>query len=386
MSIVTPANNEPLIRNEATMRYRPLGRTGLMVSALSFGCMRLVDNQTVNTRLISRAIALGVNYFETTRGYLGGTCQHRTAPGLAGKTAGVIVSGKARLKPDQTAYQFRKEIERQLDILGLTHFKFFQVGWFAWEMMPHLLKRGGVLAAIREAQDQGLIQHVGFTGHDTPENFIKCIETGLFDSITVPYNMINRAYEPTIKRAGVLGVGVVAMCPVAGGVLAFESDRLKEALKVDLPTTEMALRFVLSNPDVSTACSGMNRVAQLQENVKTVKEFEPGSIDFGAACKGLDRLRATLGDRFCTACRYCMPCALGVDIPLHMNIYRNWKCFGLGAWAADALGRVPAAKRAARCNACGACEGKCPNKLGIRKMLKELLALSKRKRAAKSKR
>ena len=78
MSIVPPANSETLIENNETMRYRPLGKTGLKVSALSFGCMRLSDDQDINTPLISRAIDLGVNYFETTRGYCGGQCQHRT--------------------------------------------------------------------------------------------------------------------------------------------------------------------------------------------------------------------------------------------------------------------------------------------------------------------
>jgi len=372
MTVTACSNREPLNRKDETMRYRPFGKTGLNVSALSFGCMRLADDPPYNTTLIARAIDLGVNYFETTRYYLGGTCQHRTAPGLVGKTAGVIVSGKEGIGPDQTAYRFRKEIERQLEILGLTHFKFFQVGWYSWGMMPHLLKRGGVLDAIREAQDQGLIQHVGFTGHDTPENFIRCIETGLFDSLTVPYNLLNRQYESTIKRAGELGVGVVAMCPVAGGMLSFESDKLKEALKMDLPTTEMALRFVLSNPNVSTACSGMNRMEQLEQNVKTVREFEPGTVDFGSMCEGLDRLRAALGERFCTMCKYCMPCPQGVDIPRHMEIYRNWKCFGLAAWMQSALKGVPEAQSAVKCNECGACETKCPNTLAIRDALKEL--------------
>ncbi|MEI6788782.1 MAG: aldo/keto reductase [bacterium] len=367
------SNSEPLSCKEETMRYRAFGKTGMKVSALSFGCMRLGENQPYNTSLISRAIDLGVNYFETTRYYLGGTCQNRTAPGLVGKTGGIIISGKEGIGPDQTAYRFRKEIEHQLDILGLTHFKFFQVGWFAWSNMPHLLKRGGVLEAIRCAQNEGLIQHVGFTGHDTPENFTRCIETGLFDSLTVPYNLLNRQYEPTIKRAGELGVGVVAMCPVAGGLLSFESDKLKEALTMDLPSTEMALRFVLSNPNVSTACSGMNQREQLDQNVRTVRDFEPGSVDFGAMCEGLDRLRATLGDRFCTACRYCMPCPQGVDIPRHMEVYRNWKCFGLAGWPQSGLKGIPAEQSATRCNECGACETKCPNTLGIRTMLHELL-------------
>ena len=381
MSIVPLANSEPLIENDETMRYRPFGKTGLRISALSFGCMRLSDNQDLNTPLISRAVDVGVNYFETTRGYCGGQCQHRTAPGLKDKTTGVIVSGKAPLSPESTAFTFRQEIERQLDILGLSHFKFFQVGWFAWEKIQHLLKPGGALDAIRQAKKEGLIQYLGFTGHDKPENFIKCIETGLFDSITVPYNLIHRMYEPTIKRAGELGIGVVAMCPVAGGALAFESRRIRDALKMDLPTTEMALRFVLSNPDVSTACSGMSTMEQLEQNVKTINNFDPEKDgNFNEFCEGVERLRETFGEKTCTTCGYCIPCPQDVNIPYMMQVYQNWQSFGLGEtseqftgeWPKSALAGMNKENHPKNCTECGACEEKCPNNIPITQTLKTL--------------
>jgi predicted aldo/keto reductase-like oxidoreductase len=370
--IAERANSEPLHANLETMRYRPLGRTGLQVSALAMGCMRLGADQELNTRLISRAIDLGVNYFETTRFYCGGQCQNRVAPGLKGRTRGLIVSGKNGIGPDTTASLFRKEIERQLEALGLDHFKFFQVGWFGWDRVRHLLKPGGVLDALRQAQREGLVHHIGFTGHDKPENFIKCIETGLFDCITVPYNLINRTYEPTIQRAGELGVGVIAMCPVSGGVLAFESPKMREALGLDLPTPEMALRFVLSNPDISAACSGMNTLEQLEQNVRTVKQFEPSQEAFQTMSEAVDRLRQTLGTAICTTCRYCVPCPQGVEIPLYMAEYTNWRCFGLDDWVRGALKRVPPEKSLNRCKDCEACEKKCPNHLPIRQRFKEL--------------
>ncbi|MDD5673793.1 MAG: aldo/keto reductase, partial [Chitinivibrionales bacterium] len=275
MSITAPTYSEALNKNPAGMRYRPYGKTGYEISALSFGCMRLSADAALNEKLIGRAIEAGVNYFETTRYYLEGTCQHRAAPGLKDKSDTLIVSGKEGIDANKSAYLFRAEIERQLGILGLSHFKFMQVGWFSWAMMPHLLKRGGVLDALRQAQNEGLVKHIGFTGHDTPENFIRCIETGLFDSITVPYNLINRTYEGLIARARELGIGVVAMCPVAGGVLNNPSDTLRNALAVELPSVEMALRFVLSNPGISTACSGISTLEMLEQNVRTVNEFDP---------------------------------------------------------------------------------------------------------------
>ncbi len=380
MNIVPTPNTEPLARNEQTMRYRPMGKTGLMVSALSMGCMRLTEDQDHNDKLISTALDMGINYFETARGYCGGSCQDYTAPGIKTRDKGIIVSGKAGA--DVTSYSFFKEIERQLDILGLTHFKFFQVGWFAWPSIPYLLRRGGVLQAINKAKDEGMIQYVGFTSHDTPENCIRIMETGLFDSVILPYNMLYRGYERSITRAGELGIGVVAMCPVGGGALAYDSHELKEALNMDMPTAAMALRFVLSNPDVSTACSGMTKVEFINQNAQTVKEFDPEKSDIRELmCEGVDRMRLAVGEKICTNCGYCMPCPQGVNIPHHMELYRNWKCFGLNAdpdswpgnWVVNAMAFLGPEQKATNCNQCGDCEKKCPNELPIRDSLAKLV-------------
>ena len=385
MSIIPSSNNEPLIRNDEKMQYRTFGSTGLKVSALSFGCMRLSEDMDLNEKVISKAIDYGVNYFETTRGYCLGQCQQRTAPGLKEKSKGVIVSGKAPIGPDTTAYGFRKEIELQLKILGISHFKFFQVGWFGWDRISHLLKRGGVLDALSSAQDEGLVQRIGFTGHDKPENFIKCLETGLFDSITVPYNLINRNYEPTIARAGKLGIGVVAMCPVAGGVLACDNSKIQKELGIDMPTTQMALRFVLSNPNVSTACSGMSTLEMLDENIATVKNFDPEKdIDFEKVCEGLDRMRKSLGDKFCTSCGYCMPCSQEINIPAMMGYYADCQTFGVDDGIKKILNHVEPGKKGpakwldvSACTKCGKCEDICPNKLQISATMGKLAELAK---------
>ncbi|MFH1571267.1 MAG: aldo/keto reductase, partial [Gemmatimonadota bacterium] len=334
------------------------------------------EDQEVNTGTVARAIELGINYFETTRGYCGGQCQHRVAPGLRGQTADLVVSGKGGLNPDTTEYGFRQEIERQLEILGISHFKFYQVGWFSWGRMSHLLKRGGALDALRRAQDEGLVHHIGFTGHDSPENFTRCVETGLFDSLTVPYNLFQRDYEPAIRRAGELGVGVVAMGPVGGGLLGDGCEALERELGLEIPMVEAALGFVLANPDVSTACSGMSTVAMVEQNADIARRFDPSrAMDYGAITARLDQLRARLDGGVCTTCGYCQPCPQGVRVPRYMGEYLNWKGFGLRSWARNALSRVPAEQSLANCNECGECEDKCPVDLPIRARLGELRSL-----------
>ena len=355
------------------MQYRPLGKTGLQVSALATGCMRLPENDPeLAARVVDESIAAGVNYFETTRGYISGKCQRLTAPGLKGRSRGLIVSGKAGIGPDTSEESYRKEIDLQMQILGVDYLEFFQVGWFSLDKLEMLTKPGGALDALNKARSEGIIGHIGFTGHDKPENFTKCIETGIFDSLTIPYHILDRHYEPTIKRAGELGVGVIAMCPVAGGMLAHPSPTLQQLIPGGAQTTAAAaLQFVLSNPDVSCACSGMSNLEQLRENVETANAFR------GESAEGHDRMArildefSQLRDRFCTACNYCKECPRGVDIPRIFYLYNMLRVYGLSEWARAEYAAIAEEKRASACIQCGECEPKCPNKLPVMDQLVE---------------
>lgn len=356
------------------MQYRALGKTGLQVSALAMGCMRLpAENPELAGQVVDEAIASGINYFETTRGYIQGKCQHLTALGLKGRSRGLIVSGKAGIGPDTTADSYRKEIELQMEILGVDYLEFFQVGWFSLDKLEMLTKPGGALEALDKTRAEGIIGHIGFTGHDKPENFTRLIETGIFDSLTIPYSLLDRQYAPTIARAGELGVGVIAMCPVGGGMLASPAPQIQNLIPGGAQTTAAAaLQFVLSNPNVSCACSGMSNLEQLRENVETVSAFSgPNAEELARMDRILDEFKS-LGDRFCTSCRYCMDCPQGVDIPQNFHLLNRARVYGLTDWAKQQYANMEAAKRADACIKCGECEPKCPNKLPIMQQLEEV--------------
>jgi len=356
------------------MKYRPLGKTGLQVSALAMGCMRLPENDPeLAAQVVDACIEAGVNYFETTRGYINGKCQHLTAPGLKGRSRGLIVSGKAGIGPDTTADSYRKEIDLQMEILGVDYLEFFQVGWFSLDKLEMLTKPDGPLAALDKARSEGIISHIGFTGHDSADNFTKLIETGLFDSLTIPYSLLNRSYASTIRRAGELGVGVIAMCPVAGGMLADPAPQLQAMIPGGArTTTAAALQFVMANPDVSCACSGMNTLEQLRENVETANAFAGPSAEDSSRMDAILDEFAALGKQFCTECKYCMDCPNGVDIPGNFHVYNRAKVYGLADWARRHYAGMEAAKRADACVGCGECEPKCPNKLPIMDQLQQV--------------
>ncbi len=353
------------------MKYRPLGKTGLQVSALAMGCMRLPENDPeLAGQVVDACIEAGVNYFETARGYINGKCQHLTALGLKGRSRGLIVSGKSGIRADTTADSYRKEIDLEMEILGVDYLEFFQVGWFSLDKLDMLTKPDGPLAALDKARSEGIIGHIGFTGHDKPDNFTKLIETGIFDSLTIPYSLLNRSYAATIRRAGELGVGVIAMCPVAGGVLAEPAPQLQAMIPGGAKTTTAAaLQFVLANPDVSCACSGMSDLQQVRENVETANAFAGQSAEDSARMDAILDEFAALGKQFCTECRYCMDCPRGVDIPGNFHIYNRARVYGLADWARRQYAEMEPAKRADACTQCGECEPKCPNKLPIMEQL-----------------
>jgi hypothetical protein len=329
----------------------------------------------VAEEIVDSAIAAGINYFETTRFYINGRCQHLTALGLKGRSRGLIVSGKAGINAETTADSYRKEIDLQMEILGVDYLEFWQVGWFSLEKLPLLTKKGAALEALDKARSEGIIGHIGFTGHDKAECFTECIETGLFDSLTIPYSILDRAYAGTIKRAGELGVGVIAMCPVAGGMLASPSPQIRQLIPGGAKTTAAAaLQFVLANPDVSCACSGMNAMQQLTENIETVESFSGlGPQDFERMEGILDEF-SSLGKQFCTACGYCMDCPTGVDIPGNFGLYNTANVYGLIDHARAQYAAMEAGKRADACVRCGECEPKCPNTLPIMDQLAEVAA------------
>ena len=352
------------------MQYRPLGPSGVPVSILSFGCGHLPEDDEASTATIRAAIAAGCNYFETATFYCKNRCQQKTALGIQGHTEKIMVSIKQGVEEGTTADSYRRGIEEQLAVLGLDRAAWIQVGWLALDRVPLLTKKGGALEAIERARDEGLVQHVGFTGHDTPENFIEILKIGIFESMTVSYHLLNRAYEPAIAVARDLGVGVIVMNPVGGGILGTQSPTLQALIPggAVTSTAEVALRFVLANPGVSTACSGMSSPAMVEENARAVESVQTEE-DFRRMQQVLEQFHA-LGEQFCTGCRYCDGCPQGVDIAGCFHLYNLNTVYGLHDAARKSYANMPTEKRASNCTACGECEAKCPNHLPIIEQLK----------------
>jgi predicted aldo/keto reductase-like oxidoreductase len=363
------------------MQYRKFGNLGHRISALGFGAMRLpmkgenVDEEA-SIAIIHRAFELGVNYIDTAEPYCSGQSEIVVGKALKGWRDKVWLSTK-NWKSDQPAGPWREMLDNQLRKLDVDYLDVYHMHGISWELFDKYISRSGMaLEAAQKAKDEGLIRHISFSFHDTPEALCKIIDAGCFESVTLQYNLLDRANEPGIARAHEKGMGVVVMGPVGGGRLGAPSPEVQALLPGGSKSSaEVALRFVLANPGVSCAISGMSSLAMVEENCATAAREAPLSAEEKAAIEAQLEEKKRLADLYCTGCNYCMPCPNGVNIPGNfyaMNMLRVYGLKGHARWlyrqfGADKENNLPASA----CVECGECEPKCPQRIPIIAQLKE---------------
>ena len=360
------------------MQYREYGNTGKMISALGFGAMRLPEDEDYAVAVMQRAVDLGVNFIDSAMGYGGGRSEILVGRAVKGRRDQVYLSTKNACS-EWTNDSWWQRMESSLEKLDTDYIDFYSiVHGLRWDdFAEKLSKPGGGLEAALRAKEEGIIHHIAMSSHDSPENIKKLIDTGIFEGMIVQYNLLDRANEEAIAHAHEKGVGVCIMGPVAGGRLAHRSEKI-EAL-VEQPGAsipDLALRFVLSNPGVSCAMSGMNSMQMVEENVATASREEPLST---GEVKGIRKAVAEneeLVKLYCTGCGYCVPCPQAVAIPdifSAMNYHRVW---GLTDHAQQRYSRFGPDNKdgkmdASACVECGECEEKCPQNIPIIEQLQE---------------
>jgi len=364
------------------MIYRPLGRTGLSVSQLGFGAMRLPmvgegAEQRVDRELaipmIHRAFAAGVNYIDTAVGYCNRDSQCAVGEALVGWRDQVILSTKNHEYADERAWW--TNLEDSLTRLRVDAIDIYNHHGLTWaRYVADVEPRAGQW--MQRAKEQGMIKHICCSFHDDNAGLLKLVDAGYPAVITLQYNMLDRQLEEGIAYAHEKGIGTVVMGPVAGGRLGATSEVLAELIPGIRRVPELALRFVLANPTVTVALSGMRTLQEVEENV--VIAADPVGLsgaDLEAIAAHLLRLKG-MADLYCSGCGYCLPCPAEVNIPKVFECYNLGRVYGLWDVAREGyrqIGTVPwvPGHAADACVACGGCEAKCPQRLEIRRQLSE---------------
>jgi predicted aldo/keto reductase-like oxidoreductase len=364
------------------MIYRQLGRTGFRVSQLGFGAMRLpmteVDgNQIVDRDLaipmIHRAFEEGVNYIDTAVGYCNQDSQRAVGEALKGWRDKIVVSTKNHYygEDEKEWWGHLEDSLERLDVDTIDIYNHHGLNWkrYVEDVEPRVSKW------MRKAYDQGMIKHICCSFHDNNEALTQLVDTGYVESITLQYNLLNRELEAGIAHAREKNVGIVVMGPVAGGRLGVRSEVLSQMVPGVERVPELALRFVLSNPNVTVALSGMSTMKHVQENVVTASDDTGLSEeDMRLIREQLERL-SEMAKLYCTGCKYCMPCPQEVNIPHIFELYNLGQVYGLWGVAREGYANFPGqrwvgGKQADECIECGECEEKCPQNIQIREQLK----------------
>lgn len=383
------------------MLYRPFGKTGEHVSILGFGAMRMpvIDHRhdqvdiPLATKMIRYAIDNGVNYVDTAYAYHGSSV---TQPGTSESVVGRALQGGYR---DKTlvatklvgwSVESRADMDtvlaRQLANLRTDHIDCYLlhgIGAEGWERFLRL----GVLEFLDVAKADGRIRFAGFSFHDEPSAFQPIVDGYDWDFCQIQYNYMDVDYQAGregLRYAARRGLGVVVMEPVKGGRLAGrvpdEVQSIWDSAAVRRSPAEWALRFVWDDPDVSLLLSGMSTMEQVVENVRIAGEADAKSLNETESAL-IDKVRRVYEQRTvvpCTACRYCMPCPEGIDIPMVLaflndaSLYDNAAGEKVHYHINKELGGTASVSV---CTKCGQCVDACPQQIQVPDFMEECTRL-----------
>jgi hypothetical protein len=323
--------------------------------------------------MIHCAFEAGVNYIDTAVGYCNEDSQRAVGEALKGWRDKIVVSTKNHYYGDDEK-QWWTHLENSLKRLDVDTIDIYNHHGINWERYEENVEPR-VSQWMLDAKEQGLIQHICTSFHDSNEALMKLVDTGYVESITLQYNLLYRDLEEGIAYAHENNVGVVVMGPVAGGRLAGPSDVLTGVVPGIERVPELALRFVLSNPNVTVALSGMGTMQMVEENVATAADPVSLSESDKEAIEVHVKRLVEMEKLYCTGCKYCQPCPEDVNIPYIFEMYNLGKVYGLWSVAKENYAAFPDQKwhggqQADACIECGVCEEKCPQHIEIREQLK----------------
>jgi hypothetical protein len=372
------------------MQYRPFGRTGIQVSALGFGGMRFpmkdgrVDRDLA-IPMLKRGYELGINYFDTGKWYCGQDSERTVGEAVKGMDRSKIYLATKYAQEKPTAADLREKFETSLKLMQVEYIDFYHFWGLSWEdFQTRKAHKGGPLETFLKLKEEGLARHLSTSFHSKPDDLKKLVDTGYFETILCQYNLLDRANEESIAYAASKGIGIVIMGPVGGGRLGGPSEQITGAMTepARVSTPELALRFVLANPNVTVALSGMSTMQQVEENVVTASRATYLSETERANVARAMEENKKLAQLYCTGCRYCLPCPQDVNIPRIFELVNYFRVYGLQDHAREAYRELLAhtqrggkGKDATACAACEECESKCPQKLKIAEELKAAHAL-----------
>ena len=354
------------------------------IKKLGFGLMRLPQKDGAidideTKQMVDMFLEAGFTYFDTAWAYPGSEDAIRQALveryprdkfQLATKNAAWI-NCKTR---EEAVSQF----ETSLKQTGAGYFDFYLLHNLG-ESRTKYFDDFDMWSFVQEKKAAGLIKHVGFSFHSTPEELdailtahpeMEFVQLQInYADWDYPAVQSRRCYEVARKH----NKPVIIMEPVKGGMLANPPESVQKILKdaePEMSVASWAIRFAAHLDGIITVLSGMSNIEQMQDNLSYMKGFNGLSAAEEATLKQAQEELARIPLIPCTTCNYCAKvCPMHIGISgsfTAMNYYTLYKDLGAAKHQENWLVKGHGLKKAAECIKCGACEAACPQHIKIR--------------------
>ncbi len=363
---------------------------------LGFGLMRLpladkndaanIDIEEVK-RMVDAFIEKGFTYFDTAWMYCGFASEKATKLALVDRyprdkftLATKLHSGFFNSLEDRD-----KIFNTQLENTGVEYFDYYLLHGIEAGSYPKY-EEFDCFNWIREKKRQGLVRHMGFSFHDTPELLDEILTKHPdMEFVQLQINYLDwesewihsrACYEVAAKH----GIPVIVMEPVKGGTLAKLPDEAEKLLKDYAPDASIpswAIRFTASLDNVMLVLSGMSNMEQMQDNLSYMENFKPMTEEEKQLCfKAADIINSQI-EVPCTGCSYCTEgCPMKIAIPQYFSLYNeDMREAEDKGWTVNLTNYELLSKKfgkASSCVECGQCEGVCPQHLPIIEHLKSV--------------
>ena len=352
---------------ENNIIYRTLGKTGIKVPVISFGVMR-----SDNSSLCKAAYDKGIRFFDTANGYQGGN--NETMLGNFFKDYSrdsFILATKVKSPTDRDgkpgdSSSIDKFLESFNTSLSRLKMDYVDILYLHGVNKPEILEYKPLVAALNKLKKDGKVKFIGFSTHSNEPALISAAaDMNTWDVILTTYNY-KLAYlneiNAAIKKAAGAGIGIVAMKTLAGGGW-LDKERTKPM------NTSAALKWVLSNPDVTTVIPGMTSFDQLELNAPlladiTLTDKDKSDLLADNAVPGL----------FCSGCRQCIPsCPNNLPVPDLMRAYMYAYGYSMPSMARNLLGEL--GTNGDPCSNCNECTVNCSRNFRVREKITDVSRL-----------
>lgn len=365
---------------------------GADIKKLGFGLMRLPEaNGEIDIeqtkKMADYFIENGFTYFDTAYGYMGGKSEEAAKECVVSRypRESFQLTTKLPIWEVRDKGDLQRIVDTQLKRTGAGYFDFYLLHSIDREKMQDL-DRFGAWEFLFKLREKGVAKHVGFSFHDTAETLDKLLmEHPEVEFVQLQINYADwndkgiqsRLCYETARRHN---KPVIVMEPVKGGVLTslpLEVEKIFKEADPNASVASWAIRFAASLDGIIIVLSGMSNIEQMRDNVGFMKRFKPLDETEKAV---INKAAASLFESpliQCTFCKYCIDeCPQGIPIPQMFAAYNLYKQSDDNLVLGKKKYNIYINRaKASDCLQCGACEGICPQHLGIIENLSRIAGL-----------